>query len=134
MKNLHLQIRWVYEWQYNPYENVSNKKKRPILIWCNKSKYLSHKMFCFYCSTKIDKYNKKCCIKISKKLNNSFKYDTYIWIHKPILVNNSDVIKKSWLKINNSQTRKTIKHKVKKIFSKLICGGLSDNFHKNNNK
>ena len=120
MKNLHLQIRWVYEWQYNPYQNVSNKKKRPVLIWCNKSKYLSHRIFCFYCSTKFDKYNQRCCVKISKDLNSSFKKDTYVWIHKPLLVNNVDVIKKSWQRIENKETKEKIEQKVKKIFSSFI--------------
>ena len=120
MKNLHLQIRWVYEWQYNPYQNVSNKKKRPVLIWCNKSKYLSHRIFCFYCSTKFDKYNQRCCVKISKDLNSSFKKDTYVWIHKPLLVNNVDVIKKSWQRIENKETKEKIEQKVKTIFSSFI--------------
>ena len=120
----------MHEWQYNTYQEVSIRKKRPVLIWCNKSKYLSHRMFCFYCSSKFDKYNKKCCVKISKKLNNSFKKDTYVWVHKPILVNNADVIKKSWQQINNKQTRENIEQKVKEIFSKLIGNTLLDSAHK----
>lgn len=130
MKNLHLEIRWVYEWRYNPYKNVSKRKKRPILVWCNKSKYLSHKMFCFYCSTKFDKYNKKCCVKISKALNNSFKWDTYVWIHKPILVDNADVIKNCWQRIDNKQTRENIEQKVEELFSKFIYSTLPNSTHK----
>lgn len=120
MKNLHLEIRWVFEWKYNPYDGVSSQKKRPVLIWCNKSKYLSHKIFCFYCSSKCDEFNRRCCVKISKDSNQTFKKDTYVWIHKPILVNNKDMVKNSWQRIDNKETRKEIEQKVRKIFSSFI--------------
>lgn len=120
MKNLHLQVRWVYEWRYNPYQHVSERKKRPLLIWTNKSKYLNHKMLCFYCSTKKDLFNRKACVLIDAKLNPAFKQNTYVWIHKPIVVENKDVIPQGWKHIVDQPTKDNISNKVKEIYSDLL--------------
>lgn len=120
MKNLHLQVRWVYEWRYNPYQHVSEQKKRPLLVWTNKSKYLNHKMLCFYCSTKKDNFNKKSCVLIESKLNPAFDRDTYVWIHKPIVVENRDVIPLGWKHIVDQPTRDNISNKVKEIYTDLL--------------
>lgn len=91
-------------------------KRTSFLIWCNKSKCLLHRIFCFYCSTKFDKYNQRCGVKISKDLNSSFKKDTYVWIHKPILVNNADVIKKVDKELSIKKQKKKLNRKLKNIF------------------
>ncbi len=99
---------------------MDERKKRPVLVWCNKSRYLNHKIFCFYCSTKPDRDNIKSCVKISSLKNPCFKKDTYIWIHRPLLVQNEDLIKNSWKNIENDETRRAISKKVDEIYTDLL--------------
>lgn len=120
MKKLNLSVRWVYEHRYNSYLHVDETKKRPVLVWCNKSRYLNHKIFCFYCSTKPDKANPRSCVKIESYKNPSFKKDTYVWIHRPILVENKDLITNSWKHIKDSATKDLISLKVDEVYTDLL--------------
>ena len=45
------QVILVPEKQYNPYENVSDSKLRPVMMW-NNSRSLNGWNICFYCSSK----------------------------------------------------------------------------------
>lgn len=77
---------WVKEATYNRYEHVDPKKWRPIMVWVNKSDKLVSDILGFYCSTKVDPMDPDNCILIEKAKNPAFKFDTYVWISKPMSI------------------------------------------------
>lgn len=102
----------ISEKKYNPYKEVSEQKKRPVLIWSN-SKYLKGKVICFYCTTKFNEKNKHNLFLIREKDGKK----SYVDISKIFFVNNNDINwKERWFLIKDEKLRKQIIEKINTYF------------------
>ena len=127
IKNRRYEIWWVYEHQYNSYKGVDELKQRPVLVWENCQPSFQREIFCFYCSTKINKINPNCCVKISAAKNRSLREDTYVWVTKPILVLRRDIIKDPisgiplHARVVDPEEKAKIKTKIDDIWGSVLC-------------
>lgn len=120
MKQQRYVVRWVPEKIYNHYQGVDPNKKRPVLVWDFSSQLNKDKSLCFYCSTKIDKFNSEACVLIKKSENKYFKDDTYIWLHRPLFVCKWHYLPNAYTRIQSATTRHDIKDKIVMIYSRCV--------------
>ncbi len=110
------QVILVPEKKYNPYENVSDSKLRPVMMW-NNSRSLNGWNICFYCSSKPPiKSHKGFCFETKMKKQ---KTNTWIYMNKIIWVHHKDIGRKIGL-VTDSKIKENIIMFISEFFSNDI--------------
>lgn len=104
----------ISELKYNPYKDVDEKKKRPVLIW-NNSLNLNRNIICFYCTSK-NNANKPFLIDLKKTSKKGV--NTFVDLSHSIFVKSYDI---NWNENLGSVKDDDSKKKIKFFLNKYYC-------------